>query len=81
MRPVLKQTTINNNRYASLTYLVLKVLHKYRYFLQETRRLSSLTNSINLHSLCCTFASSSHPIFNYVAPAAHFKRVYGKPVT
>ena len=41
------------------TYIVF---HKYHYFLQETGRLSSLTNSINLYSLCCTFASSSHPI-------------------
>ena len=40
------------------TYIVF---HKYHYFLQETGRLSSLTNRINLYSLCCTFASSSHP--------------------
>ena len=40
------------------TYIVF---HKYHYFLQETGRLSSLTNSINLYSPCCTFASSSHP--------------------
>ena len=53
---VLKQIILNNNRYASLTYLGLKVFYKYHYFLQETGRLSSLTNSINLYSLCCTFA-------------------------
>ena len=39
------------------TYIVF---HKYHYFLQETGRLSLLTNSINLYSLCCTFASSRH---------------------
>ena len=54
-----RQINLNNNRYASLTYLRLKVLYKYQYFLQETGRLSSLANSINL---CSTFATSSHPI-------------------
>ena len=57
-----RQITLNNDRYTSLTYLKHKVLYRYQYFLQETGRLSSLANCINLYSLCCTFASGSHPI-------------------
>ena len=60
------QIILNNNRCASLAYLGPKAFHKYQYFVQKTGRLSSLASSIDL---CCTFASSFHPMVRDADPS------------